>query len=64
MTRLLLAGVCGLALLLGQTVSAFAQTQAPATQPAPATDQPSADQGTNAADLDYFVEEDVIIAGQ
>ncbi|RUZ80039.1 hypothetical protein EN942_27365, partial [Mesorhizobium sp. M7A.F.Ca.CA.001.14.1.1] len=50
MTRSLLAGLCGLALLLGQIASASAQTQTPATQPAPATEQPSADQGTNAAD--------------
>ncbi|QKD01005.1 hypothetical protein [Mesorhizobium loti] len=48
MTRSLLAGVCGLALLLAP--AAFAQTQTPAAQPAPATDQPAADPAANAAD--------------
>ncbi|TPM35355.1 hypothetical protein [Mesorhizobium sp. B2-3-5] len=50
MTRSLLAGICGLALLLPPAVSAVAQTQTPAAQPAPATDQSAAGQGTNAAD--------------
>ncbi|TPK71788.1 hypothetical protein FJ930_14270 [Mesorhizobium sp. B2-4-15] len=50
MTRSLLAGICGLALLLPPAVSAVAQTQTPAAQPAPAMDQPAAGQGTNAAD--------------
>ncbi|WP_027059332.1 hypothetical protein [Mesorhizobium loti] len=49
MTRSLLAGVCGLALLVVPAASAFAQTQTPAAQPAPAADQPAADPGTNAA---------------
>ena len=44
MARLLLAGVCGLALLLVFSVSAFAQTLTPAAAQKPA-DQPATDQG-------------------
>lgn len=52
MARSLLAGVCGLALLLVPSVSAFAQTQTPAAQQTPAAaqkpaDQPAADQGSS-----------------
>eukprot|EP01035_Chromulina_nebulosa_P058354 gene58354-79898_t len=55
MTRSLLAGVCGLALLLAP--AAFAQTQTPAAQLAPSAEKPATDQGTgnnaaNAADDD------------
>lgn len=52
MTRSLLAGVCGLALLLVPSVSAFAQTQTPAAQQTPPAvqkpaEQPAADQGSS-----------------
>ncbi|QKC81009.1 hypothetical protein [Mesorhizobium sp. NZP2077] len=46
MARSLLAGVCGLALLLVPAVSAFAQTQTPAAAQKPA-DQPATDQGSS-----------------
>ncbi|GLQ80246.1 hypothetical protein GCM10007881_37650 [Mesorhizobium huakuii] len=52
MARSLLAGVCGLALLLVPGVGAFAQTQTPAAQQTPAAaqkpaDQPATDQGSS-----------------
>ncbi|TRC73685.1 hypothetical protein FJV83_23135 [Mesorhizobium sp. WSM4307] len=46
MARSLLAGVCGLALLLVPSVSAFAQTQTPAAAQKPAG-QPATDQGSS-----------------
>jgi hypothetical protein len=46
MARSLLAGVCGLALLLVPSASAFAQTQTPAAAQKPA-DQPATDQGSS-----------------
>ncbi|PBB23867.1 MULTISPECIES: hypothetical protein [unclassified Mesorhizobium] len=46
MARSLLAGVCGLALLLMPSASAFAQTQTPTAAQKPA-DQPATDQGSS-----------------
>lgn len=52
MRHQLLAGVCGLALLLGPAAGVLAQTQTPAAQQQPALEKPATDQdaGTNAAD--------------
>ncbi|TIW78994.1 MAG: hypothetical protein E5V51_25520, partial [Mesorhizobium sp.] len=52
MRHQLLAGACGVALLLAPTAFAQTQTQTPAAEQAPAAEKPATgqDTGTNAAD--------------
>ncbi|CCV04349.1 conserved exported hypothetical protein [Mesorhizobium metallidurans STM 2683] len=65
MTRSLLVGACAVAVMLGPVASAYAQTETPTTQLAPAAEKPVADQGTgtDAADADDDKQAPIPFAG-